>query len=88
LIHHADLKLHVAPDAVKWLQMRASSIGTGGLGKAVVYLYWAYKLAFLRGDESITAQHLDDIAELTMGHEDAQRLADVVAESSGSRKVG
>lgn len=87
IIHQFDLKLHVAPDAVKWLQMRASSLGTGGLGKSIVYLFWAYKLAFVKGDESITAEHLNTIADMTMGDEDAQRLSEVVAESSGMRRV-
>lgn len=87
LIHSADLKLHVSPDAVKWLQMRASSLGTGGVGNALVCFYLAYKLAFAQGLEAITAQQLEDVGDHTMGHEDAQRVAEVVAESAGIRRV-
>ena len=87
LIKQAELKLHVAPDAVKWLQSRASTLGTGGIGIALGCLYLAYKVAFVQDYEAITAAHLDDVADLTIGHEDAQRMAEVVAESSGIRRV-
>jgi hypothetical protein len=81
------LKLHVSPDAVKWLQMRASTLGTGGLGNALVCLYLSIKLALAQNLDAVTAQQLEDVADLTMGHEDAQRVAEVVAESSGIRRV-
>jgi DNA transposition AAA+ family ATPase len=87
LIHDADLKLHVSPDAVKWLQMRASTLGTGGIGIALGCLYLAYKLAFVQGMDAITAEQLENVADLTIGHEDAARVAEVVAESAGIRKV-
>ena len=83
LIHRADVKLHVAPDAVKWLQMRACTLGAGGLGRALACFYLACKLAFVQNADAITAQHLEDVADLTMGDEDAQRVAEVVG--SGSR---
>ena len=82
LIHTGDLKLHVGPDAVKWLQMRASSLGTGGPGNALACFYLAYKLAFAQSLEAITTETLEAVADLTMGYEDAQRVAEVVAESS------
>jgi len=87
LIKQSELKLHVEPGAVKWLQCRASTLGTGGIGIALGCLYLAYKVAFVQGCETITAAHLDDVADLTIGHEDAQRVAEVVAESSGIRRV-
>jgi len=87
LIHAGDLKLHVPPDALKWLQMRASSLGTGSLGNALVCLYLAYKLAFAQNLEAITTEILESVADLTVGHEDAQRVAEMVAESAGIRRV-
>jgi len=87
LIHRGDVKLHVAPDAVKWLQMRASTLGTGGLGRALACFYLACKVAFVQDADTITAQNLEDVADMTMGDEDAQRVAQVVAESSGIRRV-
>ena len=101
LIHRADVKLHVAPDAVKWLQMRASTpsrlrarLGTGGLGRALACFYsfeaqdmLACKVAFVQDADTITAENLEDVADMTMGDEDAQRVAEVVAESSGIRRV-
>lgn len=87
LIKQSELKLHVAPDAVKWLQSRASTLGTGGIGLALGCLYLAYKVAFVQGCETLTADHLENVADLTIGHEDARRVAEVVAESSGIRRV-
>jgi hypothetical protein len=82
LIHHDDLKLHVSPDAVKWLQMRASTLGTGRLGNALVCFYLSIKLALAQNLDAVTAQQLEDVADLTMGHEDAQRVAEVVGSCS------
>ena len=87
LVKQSDLKLHVSKDAEQWLQGRACTLGMGGIGKALVSLYLAYKLAFVKGDASITAQHLEDVDDLAMGHEDAERIAEVVAEASGMRRV-
>jgi DNA transposition AAA+ family ATPase len=87
LIKHSDLKLQVSKDAEKWLRGRASILGAGGLGKALVSLYLAYKLAFVKGDDVITVDHLEDVDDLSMGHEDAERIAEVVAESSGMKRV-
>ena len=87
LIQKADLKLHVAPDAVKWLQSRAGTLGTGGIGIALACLYLAFRVAYVKGMESITATLLDEVEDLTLGHEDAQRVAEAVAESSGMRRV-
>ena len=74
-------------DAEKWLQSRACTLGMGGIGKALVCLYLAYKLAFVKGDDTISAQRLEDVDDLAMGHEDAERIAEVVAESSGMKRV-
>lgn len=87
LVKQSDLKLHLSRAAEKWLQGRASTLGMGGIGKALVALYLAYKLAFVKGDAEITAQHLEDVDDLSMGHEDAERIAEVVAEASGMRRV-
>jgi len=87
LIAQTELKLHVSPDAEKWLQDRASTLGMGGVGKAMVSLYLAAKVAYAKGDATITAEHLEDVADLTIGHEDAARVAEKVAESSGMRRV-
>lgn len=87
LIRQSDLKLHVAPDAERWLQGRASTLGMGGIGKAKIYLYLAYKVAFVKGDDAITAEHLEDVTDLAAGHEDAERIAEVVAEASGMKRV-
>ncbi len=59
----------------------------GGIGKAPVALHLAYKLAFTEGDGKITAQHLQDVDDLSMGHEDAERIAEVITEASGIRRV-
>jgi hypothetical protein len=67
--------------------MRACTLGTGGIGIALGCLYLAYKLAFVRGMDAITAADLENVADLTIGHEDAARVAEVVAESSGMRRV-
>ncbi|MCH7885122.1 MAG: hypothetical protein IIC01_07700 [Planctomycetes bacterium] len=53
----------------------------------MICLYLAYKLAFVKGDETITALHMEDVADMAMGHEDAERIAEVVAESSGMKRV-
>jgi DNA transposition AAA+ family ATPase len=87
LIKQAELKLHVAPDAERWLQARASTLGTGGIGIALACLYLAYKVAFVKGADAITEEHLESVADLTVGHEDARRMAEVVAESSGIRRA-
>lgn len=86
-LKQADLKLPVERDAEKWLQSRASSLGTGRIGNALICLYLAYKLVFVQGHGTITAAHLEEVADLTMGHEDAKRIAEVVAESSGIKRV-
>jgi len=81
------LKLNIEPDAERWLQMRASTLGLGGLGKALMSLYLAAKVAFTKGDGAITVRHLEDVDGLAMGHEDAAQMADVVSDSSGMRRV-
>lgn len=87
LISHSELKVHVDPEAQRWLQGRACTLGTGGIGNALVCFYLACKLAFVNGDECITVNHLEDVADLVMGHEDAERVAEVVAESSEMKRV-
>ncbi len=87
LIKQSSLKLHVSPDAEKWLQDRASTLGMGGIGKALVSLYLAAKVAYTKGDHTITVEHLEDVDDLAMGHEDAGRVAEAVADSSGMRRV-
>jgi len=74
--------------------LRASTLGTGGLGRAPACFYpfaaqgmLACKVAFVQDADTITAQNLEDVADMTMGDEDAQRVAGVVAESSGIRRV-
>ncbi len=84
LIKNADLTLRVTGDAEKWLQSRACALGSGGIGKAMICLYLAYKVAYVNGQEEITADTLDDVEVLTMGHEDAQRIAEIIADT---RKV-
>ena len=85
LIQVASLDLKVNHDAVDWLQDRACMLGMGGFGKAVIYLYLAYKLATAKGDDAITAAHLDAVQESTIGHEDVERVEAVIGESSGRR---
>ncbi len=87
LIRQSSLKLHVSKDAEKWLQARASTLGLGGIGKALVSLYLAAKVAYAKGEQTITVDHLEDVADLSMGHEDAARVAEAVADSSGMRRV-
>jgi len=87
LIKQSSLKLHVSPDAEKWLQGRASTLGMGGIGKALFSLYLAAKVAYAKGDATITVEHLEDVDELAIGHEDAERVAEVVSESSGMKRV-
>ncbi len=83
LIGRSDLNLKVTKDAEKWLQERASTLGMGGIGAALVALYLAAKVAFAKGDESITNDHLERVTDLTIGHESAAHIADLVADSSG-----
>ncbi len=87
LIHQSGLKLHVSKDAEKWLQSRASTLGMGGIGKALFSLYLAAKVAYAKGDDTITVEHLEDVDDLAMGHEDAERMLEAVAGSSGMRRV-
>ena len=81
------MKLHVEPEAVKWLQPRGSALGMGGFGTVVIGLYLACKVAFTEGAETITVNHLEDVESLLVGHEDAQRVTEVMAESTGMRRV-
>ncbi len=85
LITTASLELKVAPSAIDWLQARACVIGMGGFGMAVINLYLAYKFAVGSGATEITAEHLEAVQQTTMGHEDLERMEEVVAESSGTR---
>ncbi|HUX00686.1 MAG TPA: AAA family ATPase [Phycisphaerae bacterium] len=87
LIRRSGLKLDVSPDAEKWLQARASTLGMGGIGKALFSLYLAAKVAYAKGDPRITVDHLEDVDDLAMGHEDAERIMEAVAGSSGMRRV-
>ena len=87
LITQSGLKLNIEPDAERWLQMRASTLGLGGIGKALMSLYLAAKVAFTKGNGAITVRHLEDVDSLAMGHEDAAQMADVVSDSSGMRRV-
>ncbi|MCK4660184.1 MAG: AAA family ATPase [Phycisphaerae bacterium] len=87
LIHNSDLKLRVSPDAVKWLQTRASSHGCGGIGKVLVSLYLAAKIAYASSEDVITAATLEKTDELTMGHEDAKSLANTLVEIAPMRRV-
>ena len=87
LVRQSGLQLKVGADAERWLQDRASTLGLGGIGKALVALYLAAKVAYARADQVITAKHLENVDSLAMGHEDAARVADAVAESSGMRRV-
>jgi len=87
LIQKADLQLHVTRDAEKWLQSRAGTLGTGGIGIALACLFLAFKVAYTQGAREITAQMLEDVTDVTIGHEDAQRISEVVAESAGMRRV-
>ena len=86
-IKQADLELHVDRNAEMWLQRWASALGTGAIGNALICLYLAYKLAVVQGHDTITSAHLEQVAELTMGHEDAERIAQVVDDASGMRRV-
>ncbi len=83
----ASPKLHVSRDAEKWLQARASTLGLGGIGKGLVSLYPATKVAYAKGDETIMVEHLEDVADLSMGYEDVERVSEAVAESFGMRRV-
>ena len=68
-------------------EQRAGTLGAGGIGIALACLYLAFRVAYVRGVNTISAQMLEDVADLTIGHEDAQRVAEVVAEPSGMRRV-
>ncbi len=87
LIKQSSLKLRVEPEAERWLQGRASTLGMGGIGKALFSLYLAAKVAYAKGDAAITVEHLEDVDDLAIGHEDAERVAEMVAEASGMRRV-
>ena len=87
MVQQSGLTLHVAPDAEGWLQSRASTLGFGGIGKAMAILYLAAKVAYAQGARTITVENLEDVENLTMGHEDAARIAELVAEALGMRRV-
>jgi len=87
LITQSSLTLRVSQGAQEWLRDRASTLGMGGLGKALVSLYLAFKVAFANGDSAITVGHLEQVDELVIGNEDAGRVAEAVAESAGMRRV-
>ena len=87
LITQSGLQLKVSADAEKWLQDRASTLGMGGIGKALVSLYLAAKVAYAKGDQVITARLFGAVDSLVMGHEDAAAMSQAVAESSGMRRV-
>jgi len=87
LVRQSGLTLHVSPEALRWMQGRASTLGMGGIGKAMVSLYLAAKVASAKGNAAITVDHLEDAEELTMGSEDAEAVAEAVAEASGMRRV-
>jgi DNA transposition AAA+ family ATPase len=86
LIHQSGLKLHVSAEAVTWLQARASTLGLGGVGKALVSLYLAAKVAYAKGEATVTVEHLEDVDDLVMGHEDAERVAEAVADAGGTMR--
>ncbi|GJM25072.1 MAG: hypothetical protein DHS20C16_14870 [Phycisphaerae bacterium] len=85
LIQISNLDLKVSREAEEWLQDRACMLGMGGFGKAVILLYLSYKLAKTKGDDEINVDHLDAVEELTLGHEDLERVEAKVAESSGTK---
>ena len=87
LIKQSSLKIPVTAEAERWLQGRASTLGMGGIGKALFSLYLAAKVAYAKGEATITVVHLEDVDDLAMGHEDAERVAEVVCESSGMKRV-
>ena len=87
LVKQAELKLEVSEDAIQWLQERSSTLGMGGIGKALFSLYLAITLAETKGDDRVTASHLEDVDDLAMGHEDAERMAETAAQASGMRRV-
>ena len=87
LIGQAGLQLRVSPDAERWLQDRAGTLGQGGIGKVLIWLYLAAKLAFVQGDDVLTSEHLEAVVDLALGREDAARGAAMVAAGSGMRRA-
>ena len=87
LIQIANLDLKVSPEAEAWLQDRACILGLGGFGKAVIYLYLAYKYAAAKGDQVITARHLNAVEQTTIGGEDLARVHAVVEESGDHHRI-
>jgi len=87
LVRKSGLTIRLSSDAERWLQSRASTLGMGGIGKAMILLYLAFKLAYSTGATSITDSHLEDAETLTLGNEDASRLSEVVAEAKGMKRV-
>ena len=77
----------MSPEAESWLQRRASTLGMGGIGKALGLLYFAYKIVFANGADTITVEHLEDALTIGAGPEDAAVVAEIVAQSSGIRRV-
>ena len=53
----------------------------------MVCLYLAFKIAHTQGADAVTEDQLESVADLTIGHEDAMRVSEVVAESSGMRRA-
>ena len=84
---HRGASVARSPEAIRWLQSRASTLGMGGVGKALVCIYLAYKMAFVQGMDHIGVEHLDAVQDLSMGKEDANHMANVVPESATMRRV-
>ena len=99
MIRQSGLLLKGSRDAEKWLQDHVAHPRPGAIlmtrlpqPKAVSSPAegdWTTiaKVAYAQGDPAITADHLEAVDELTMGHEDAARVAEMVAESSGMKRV-
>jgi hypothetical protein len=86
LVANAQLKLRVDDEAIEWLQSRASALGTGGIGTALVCLYLAAKVADTNGDAAITVDHLCAVDALVMGQEDAARVTESVEQAPKIRR--
>ena len=46
---------------------------------------WA-KVAYAKGETTVTVEHLEDVDDLVMGHEDAKRVAEAIAEADGTMR--
>ncbi len=82
IIDVSNIGIAVDNDAVDWLQERASRLGMGGLGIAVMHLYLAVKIAVSKNYDSVTKKVLEQVERHTIGGEETVIIKKVLDDKS------